>query len=179
MADRLTRDVWIAHGFDVLRNKGHEMLKAEPMAKSLGVSRGSFYWHFPSLGDFHAALLAAWRQQNTENIIAELQELPDPRAQLSTLLQRSIHTPQPLENGMRRWGGTNPEVAAALAQVDQLRTDYVTHLLVGLGVAQDAAQDRAILMTWAFIGRAFAPGFVDQTSENGGHTLSQLFVTTP
>lgn len=177
MTDRLTKETWISHGFDVLRDKGHEALKADTMSKALGVSRGSFYWHFPSLGNYHAALLSAWRVQSTEAIIAELKELPEPRAQFAALIQRAKDTPQPLENAMRRWGGANPAVAEALAEVDQLRMSYLVNLLIGFGLSEETAKDRAIVLTWAFIGRSFAASFVDQTSGGMANALSALLLS--
>jgi len=178
MTERLTRELWIAHGFDVLRDKGHENLKADTMAKALGVSRGSFYWHFPSLGDFHSALLTTWREQNTQAVITQLQQLPNAHSQLAALIQQAIETPQPLENGMRRWGGANADVAAALAQVDEMRRTYLIDLLTGLGIPPDTARDRATLLTWAFIGRAFAPAFAAQTSKQTSTMLSKLLLAT-
>lgn len=176
MTDRLTRKNWIEHGFDVLRYDGHEKLKAEPMAKALGVSRGSFYWHFPSLGDFHEALLSTWRDDNTLDIIAQLEKLPDARAKIACLIQMGIDTPQPLENGMRRWGGVNPEVAGALARVDQIRTTYLVNILIDAGLPEHIAKDRAVLLTWAAIGRAFAPDLVAETSALTGLELSKIMV---
>lgn len=176
MADRLKRRNWIEHGFDVLRYEGHEKLKAEPMAKALGVSRGSFYWHFPSLGDFHEALLTTWRDDNTLDIISQLEKLPNAQAKISTLIQMGIDTPQPLENGMRRWGGVNDGVAAALASVDQIRTTYLTEIMIDTGLPEHIARDRAVLLTWAAIGRAFAPDLVSQTSASIGLELSKVFV---
>lgn len=178
MTDRLTHRSWIEHGFDVLRYEGHEKLKAEPMAKALGVSRGSFYWHFPSLGDFHDALLTTWRDENTLDIISQLEQLPDGQTKIAVLIQMGIDEPQPLENGMRRWGGVNDEVAAALASVDQIRTNYLTELLVDAGLPKDIARDRAVLLTWAAIGRAFAPDLVTETSTTSGQQLSKIFVPT-
>lgn len=177
MSDRLTRDAWITHGFEVLKNKGHEVLKADTMSKALGVSRGSFYWHFPSLGDFHAALLSAWRQQNTETVIAGLKELPEPREQLAELIHQAKNTPQKLENAMRRWGGANSNVACAMEEADQLRLSYLTQLMMSMGLSEQTAKDRAILLTWAFIGRSFAPDFTKQTSDTLARDLSALLLS--
>ena len=180
MKDRLSRKIWIEHGFDVLRYEGHEKLKVEPMAKALGVSRGSFYWHFTSLGDFHEALLATWREENTLDIISQLEKLSGTQARISALIQMGIDTPQPLENGMRRWGGVNNEVGAALVDVDQIRTNYLAKLLIDTGLPEQIARDRAVLLTWAAIGRALAPGLVTQTSTSTGYELSKIFApSTP
>lgn len=173
--DRLTKENWIAHGFDVLRGPGHELLKADVMCKSLGVSRGSFYWHFPSVEHFHNALLDAWREQNTENVIAELQSMSDTDDQLAALLQRAIETPQPLERGMRRWAGANEKVAQALAAVDRTRAEYLTALLISNGLPEQVARDRSVLLTWAFVGCAFATGLLDDLADGFAQNISTLF----
>jgi AcrR family transcriptional regulator len=177
--DRMTKENWIAHGFDVLRGPGHEMLKADVMCKSLGVSRGSFYWHFPSVEHFHTALLDAWREQNTENVIAELQSMSDADDQLAALLQRAIETRQPLERGMRRWAGANEKVAQALAAVDRIRADYLTALLISRGLPEQAARDRSVLLTCAFVGRAFATSLLDDLADGFAQNFSTLFTTRP
>ncbi|WP_371171318.1 TetR/AcrR family transcriptional regulator [Aliiroseovarius sp. 2305UL8-7] len=177
MTERLTKDAWIAHGFDVLRGPGHEMLKADTMCKSLDVSRGSFYWHFSSLKHFQSALLNAWRTQNTEDVIAELQAMSNTDEQLAALLQKTIDTPQPLERGMRRWGGANKDVARALAEVDRIRADYLTALLLEHGLSKSAASDRSVLLTWAFVGRAFATGLLDDLSDGFAVDIATLLET--
>jgi AcrR family transcriptional regulator len=179
MVDKLTPEHWIAHGFDVLRQEGHEGLKADRMAKTLGISRGSFYWHFPSLSDFHTALLQAWSEQITQTVIAELQTLPDGQQQLEELITRSIQTPQDIEIAMRRWGGVDPAVASALRAVDQLRVEYLTGMFSAAGIPLQAAKSRAILMTWAFIGRAFAPSFVAELAGSTAAELSDLMLNAP
>lgn len=178
MTKRLTKNAWIDHGFEVLKNAGHEGLKADLMVKDLGVSRGSFYWHFKSLAEFHADLLTAWRVQKTESVIAELSTLPEGGAQLEELIMRSLSTPQLIEAAMRRWGRVNSDVEAAMRQVDQLRMDYLTSVLMGQGLDGETAKSRAVILIWAFIGRAFAPGFVAQMPEQAAKELGDLFLSS-
>lgn len=79
---------------------------------------------------------------------------------------------------MRRWGGANAHVAAALAQADEMRRTYRANLLMGVGISKDTARDRATLLTWAFIGRAFASAFAAQTSQSTSTALSKLLLAT-
>ncbi len=46
MADQLSAKDWLDQGLKTLAESGYTALKAEPLAKAMGVSRGSFYWHF-------------------------------------------------------------------------------------------------------------------------------------
>ena len=50
MTDQLSADDWISQGLKALAKSGFTALKADPLAKAMGVSRGSFYWHFADLG---------------------------------------------------------------------------------------------------------------------------------
>ena len=57
MADQLSARDWLDQGLKALAKSGFTSLKAEPLAKAMGVSRGSFYWHFADIAAFHAAVL--------------------------------------------------------------------------------------------------------------------------
>lgn len=164
---------------DVLRREGHGGLKADRLAKALNVTRGSFYWHFNSLKDFHTALLDTWRQDVTEAAITELSELPENRTQLTTLLSRSLKAPQDAEAAMRSWALVDPLVAQALIEVDNLRVGYLTELFVGEGISLEIAKSRAIVLCWAAAGHAMAPTFTDQLAEQSAEDLSTLFLKTP
>src|SRR5882724_4708075 len=57
MADQLSAKDWLDQGLKALARDGFTALKAEPLAKALGVSRGSFYWHFADVEAFHGATI--------------------------------------------------------------------------------------------------------------------------
>lgn len=178
MSNRLKKDDWLAYALDVLRQKGHESLKAEPMARALCVSRGSFYWHFPSLSDFHAAVLDLWRTSITEAVIAELKALPKEEEQLEVLLERALDTPQDLEVAVRRWAGVDAAAADAIAKVDEIRAQFLETLFKAHGVNAGEAKSRAALLTWAFIGRAFAPQFTRELPGSAAADLSAVLLTS-
>ena len=70
MTKRLSAQDWIDFALKTLAREGFQALKADVLAKQLGVSRGSFYWHFADIGAYHAAVLTRWREIATEQIIA-------------------------------------------------------------------------------------------------------------
>ena len=178
MSDRLSKDIWIKHGFDVLRIEGPQGLKADRMVKALGVSRGSFYWHFKSLSDFHDQLLMAWQTQITEAVITELKAMPEGHNQLVALFERILNTPQPLEAAMRIWAHSNSKVRTAIGRVDALRIGYMADVMVKAGVDRDHAQTRAVALGWACVGRAMLPEYVDQIDPDTVHSLGHIFLNT-
>ena len=54
----------------------------------MGVSRGSFYWHFADIGAFHAAILKHWREVAAEQIIADLEAAAGHADPMPLLLRR-------------------------------------------------------------------------------------------
>ncbi len=54
----------------------------------MGVSRGSFYWHFADIAAFHAAILAHWREVAAEQIIANVEAASKDDNPLALLLRR-------------------------------------------------------------------------------------------
>src|SRR5579883_2713534 len=88
MTDQLSAQDWIDQGLKTLATRGFGALKAEPLAKAMGVSRGSFYWHFADIGAFHAAILKAWREVAAEAIIADVEAPKGNGEPLILLLQR-------------------------------------------------------------------------------------------
>lgn len=153
---RLRKDDWIAHGFEVLKSDGHSGLKADRMVRALGVSRGSFYWHFADIADFHTQVLTAWRETITEAVIADLKALPEGADPLRELIARVLGQPQTLERAVRLWAGADRAVAEAVADVDRLRIGYVAGHLRSLGLAEATALGRAVFLSRAYTGHALS-----------------------
>ena len=62
---RLNREKWLEESLIVLADAGNEMLTIEVLCERLGMSRGSFYWHFKDRQDFLIAIIEYWEQQST------------------------------------------------------------------------------------------------------------------
>src|SRR6478609_3585748 len=88
MTDQLSAKDWLDQGLKTLAESGFTALKADPLAKAMGVSRGSFYWHFADIAAFHAALLKRWREIAAEQIIADVEA--DSDEPLKALLRRTF-----------------------------------------------------------------------------------------
>ena len=156
---RLSKNAWLRHGLLTLAGEGHHGLKVGAMAAGLGVSRGSFYWHFADIDDFRTQLLAAWRQATTDQVIRDLDaRATGPNAQkgggLQLLLQRSMRPGRGLERAVRAWAAEEPQAAAAIAGVDSRRLARVEALLTDAGVPADRAGPRAAVLYWASLGQS-------------------------
>lgn len=148
-AQRQTVDSWIRAGFRALSVGGVQAIKAERLARDLGVSKGSFYWHFKDVPTLARAMIAHWEESATHGIIAAGVEIGGgPRAQLEMLVEvlasdKSHPYGGPAaEPAIRQWGRQEAWVAHAVTQVDAARLGYVEGLMDAAGVDQPAVAAR-------------------------------------
>jgi AcrR family transcriptional regulator len=156
MTTRLTARDWIDFGLTTLAREGSDVLKADVLARKLGVSRGSFYWHFADLGAFHARVIAHWKQVATEAIIADIERYRSHGERLDALLRHAFGEGAAIEIRLRAWGETNAAAARALADVDHRRRRYIEQLLVAAGLAPALAATRTQILYWTYLGAALS-----------------------
>lgn len=154
MTEQLTADDWIQQGLKALAKSGFTALKADPLARAMGVSRGSFYWHFADLAAFHAAVLKRWREIAAEQIIADVEAADD--EPLKALLRRSFGARLDLERAVRNWAAFDAAAQGAVRAIDRRRIDYIEQLLTKRGLAPATAQARAQILYWTFLGFALS-----------------------
>jgi AcrR family transcriptional regulator len=154
MTEQLSADDWINQGLKALAKSGFTALKADPLAKAMDVSRGSFYWHFADLGAFHAAILKRWREIAAERIIADVEA--DADEPLTALLRRTFGARLELERAVRNWAAFDTAAQGAVRAIDRRRLDYIETLLEKRGLAPPIAQARAQILYWTFLGFALS-----------------------
>ena len=152
---RLTKEDWLAAGFRALAKDGPAALRAEALARGLGTTKGSFYWHFAGVPAFKAAMLALWQQKVASEIIEIVLAEPDPMQRLHVMAREAVRPPpdefggRATEPAMRAWALVDADVMAALVLLDQQRLAFLEQLLLGIG-QEDAAL--AQVMYAAYLG---------------------------
>jgi len=137
---RLSREDWVRAGFRALCAQGVSALKAEPLARQLGTTKGSFYWHFPDVPGFKAAMLAHWEQQAFTQVVTYLEAEPSLSKRLRRLGQSVGIGLGPdyggvaVEASIRAWARSDTLVNAAVLRVDAQRLGYLSDLLDGNGL---------------------------------------------
>lgn len=156
---RLTRDNWITGAFELLATGGIGDVRVEPLARRLGVTKGSFYHHFADRQALLDALLAAWVKIDTDRIIelvgADADPVGDPIASLRQLAELTVGTRTDfdgVETAIREWGASDAGAAAQCNEVDGRRLAYVQDLLVAAGVDDATAAGRAQVLYRVIIG---------------------------
>ena len=133
---RLRRHNWLDKGLAALGEAGHGALQAEPLARRLGTTKGSFYWHFADLPAFHAAILDRWEQDASAALDAALADEAGEVARLRRFGQVIADKPggTDVEPAIRAWALGMPKAAEAVARVDATRLSYLSGLLDDLGI---------------------------------------------
>nr|WP_135500937.1 TetR/AcrR family transcriptional regulator [Roseovarius aestuariivivens] len=134
MAQRSTRlgpHDWLAAGRSALCDAGPSALKAEPLAVRLGVSKGSFYWHFRDVPAFQDILLSEWE---TDAVSRAARTDGTPVAQLRALAQ-DLADPDPTDRAVRSWAQGHDGARAAVERVDTARITLLHELLRETGIA--------------------------------------------
>src|SRR5882757_532145 len=80
---RTPRSTWIEAGLRALAAGGPDAVRIEPLAKSLGVTRGGFYWHFEDRDALLSEMLDTWERAATDEVIERVERQGgDARAKL-------------------------------------------------------------------------------------------------
>lgn len=142
----------MAAALEALRKGGAGEVRIERLAARLGITKGSFYWHFGSRVELLDAVLEYWAREMTD---AEFERIQAMRAALPERLQALAH--DVLVKGMgrydpaiRAWARTDRRVAAAVGQVDRRRVHALTDFFEEAGFSAAAARTRARLF-YAFL----------------------------
>ncbi len=153
-SDRLSKDDWVTAGLTALAASGVQSVKADVLAKALGVSRGSFYWHFADVADFHVALLAAWEETATREIIGAVErDGGEAEAKLHRLARLVFAYGGRLERQIRAWAAQSPLAEEAQDRVDRQRIAYVAALMSEAGFTAEMAAFRARVTYLALLGQ--------------------------
>ncbi|MDG4647460.1 TetR family transcriptional regulator [Roseibacterium sp. SDUM158017] len=150
---RLEKADWLDFALGQLAEKGHGALKAQTLAADLGVTRGSFYWHFEDLDAFRRDLIAHWTDRTTAELLRAAVREGDAASQLDGLMRRAFRSGAGLERAVRAWATTDAHVAECVAAVDWRRLRFAEQVLAALGVAEAEVGARARMLYWSAVGR--------------------------
>lgn len=132
------RQKWIECGFDILSESGHENITIEELSGRMGISRGSFFYHFKNRDGFICAMMDQW-MSDTEAIIRGLdtsggfEECYDKVTEGVTLLNSDR------ELRIRRWAGSEPLVQEYAARVDAMRIESFCGIFARLGLEPEVS----------------------------------------
>ena len=158
-AARLKRDDWLDAAFNAAVEHGFDGVRVLVLADTLGVTRGSFYWHFKDHADLITALLGRWRAGEAKsNLQMQQPNSTDPVKDLEILLDAALaHGGADLSNmrfelALRGLGRRDAAVAAMLLEVDQARMALFAGKFARIAPDAKTATDLAALFYLAIVG---------------------------
>jgi AcrR family transcriptional regulator len=152
---RLTADDWADAALAAIGAGGLTAVAVEPIAASLGATKGSFYWHFANRDALVTAALARWEERSTDAVIESLRDEPDPAQRLRLLVHRVLaHAGRDRLEVNLLAAADHPLVEPVLRRVTQRRMEYVISLFRAVGLPPGEARRRGLLAYTVHIGQA-------------------------
>lgn len=148
----LTPEAWIVAATEVLIDRGIDAVRVDVLAKALDVTRGSFYWHFKDRETLLVAVLNAWRDAATEQVIQRFEgQHAEAQALIVELISlpfrgRSAQRAARVELAIRAWARRDALARQAVDEVDARRLSYIAQCFSALGFPIGEARARAFIL---------------------------------
>jgi AcrR family transcriptional regulator len=136
----LGRGDWVAVALGILADEGIEAVRITRLAVDLGVTRGSFYWHFKDRDDLLAALIAAWEARNTKVL-----------AMFEIWMTDEPFAPK-LDAAMRDWARRDPAARRVVERADETRLKAIARAFERAGFDKTEAFIRARILYFTQVG---------------------------
>jgi AcrR family transcriptional regulator len=149
----LTRADWTRVALEAVgRGGGVHAIAVDRLAKQLGATRGSFYWHFKDREELVRATLDLWEREHTTELIPEALAIEDPVERLRALFRMVYEQPvDPVEVALASTAD-DPLVGPAVARVTRLRVRFLRDIFTELGLDEAEADARAWLAYAFYVG---------------------------
>ena len=151
----LGRADWLRTALLCLIKDGIDSVQITRLATSLGVSRGSFYWHFKSRQELLDGLMNEWSAVNGQNITQVLDHADSlDRGVLSffAVWTNPDNFSSPLEQAVRDWARLDKRVLKVVRSEDTNRISVIAALFERFGYVPQEATVRARILYFAQVG---------------------------
>jgi AcrR family transcriptional regulator len=150
---RLSADDWAQAALDLIAEQGVAAVAVEPLARRLNVTKGSFYWHFPTRDALLQAALQRWETFELETVFGSLEAVRDPRERLRALFRVVGHEvlPHKIYSELLKVLD-NPLVQPVIERISTRRLEYLVASFRQAGMSRTDSQHRARLTYAAYVG---------------------------
>lgn len=151
-----SEDLWLDGAHALLVEHGVDAVKILPLAKRLGVSRTSFYWHFTDRDALLQALIGRWRRKNTENLVAQAERYAETICEaifnvFDCWLDDRLFDAR-LDFAIRSWAQGAPELQSVVDAADTRRIAALTAMFARFGYSDAEARTRGRTAYYTQIG---------------------------
>ena len=150
---KLSAADWELHALEMIGEQGVRAFAVEPLARRMGITKGSFYWHFPNREALLDQALASWEKHDVRNLNASLGAIEDPRERLKSFFRRVGRERLTHQVFSALCEATDhPQVEPVLERVASRRMRHIAKAFEELGLASDDADHRARLTYSVYLG---------------------------
>ncbi|MGV9661959.1 TetR/AcrR family transcriptional regulator [Nocardia niigatensis] len=151
---RLSYEDWIDGALALLAREGVTAIKIPRLCAELGVTKGSFYWHFDDVEQLMEAMADRWCAVQSDAIraLGTIDSIPvEQRIEkmASLLIDQSTWI---VEAAVREWARNDEKVAGAVQALERKVFEVVQHTMLELGFDDAQARLRAGAMVYLGIG---------------------------
>jgi AcrR family transcriptional regulator len=142
---RLDRNAWLVQALKILSREGLAGVRVEKLARSLHVTKGSFYWHFKDRDDLFSGMLDYWADVLTDDVFKEVLACRgNAKRRLLKLMEVIEETrADRFEFAIRSWASHDKTVARKVRKVDEQRLGFIKGLFKETGFLEAEADARA------------------------------------
>jgi AcrR family transcriptional regulator len=149
----LTASDWAEAALQLIAEQGLRALTVSTLAARLGVTKGSFYWHFHGRSELLAAALARWEQRATTETMRGLDAVQDDRRRLELILDAASQPPRSRSlYAALAEAAEDPVVRRVLNRVASARIAYLEGCYRNLGFTAAQARSRSVFAYAAYRG---------------------------
>ena len=150
---RLTAADWELAALETLARAGLGAITVESLARTLGVTKGSFYWHFATREALIKSAVDRWEQRDEEEVLTRVEPIAEPRERLRELFRRVSHEAQShVIYAALLQASDHPLVQPVIERISRRRLDLLTLAYRQAGFDRRAAGHRARLAYTAYTG---------------------------
>jgi AcrR family transcriptional regulator len=168
----LLPDNWLRAAENRLAQHGIESVRVEVLARDLGVSKGSFYWHFRDRSELLDKLLARWEESEIAWLDAEGTAAAASR--WANFIARTANAGRMrLEVALRDWARSDERVSSRVAAIEKRKSRLIADILREIGFSHSAAD------SWSQTVELICLGWLDRStrespSEHNARNLGEL-----
>ena len=139
-----SREDWVDAAWRLLGEAGVDGVRVEALARKLGVTKGSFYWHFKNRQALIDALFDRWFGLREESREEFLRDNPTPQERLWKVIERGItRGTRGQAAALRLWAQHHPEAGGRITEADSHRRKFFKEQFLALGLDDYTAEIRA------------------------------------
>ena len=152
---QLQRFDWLQTALEIFVAEGIDAVRITRLADDLGVTRGSFYWHFQNREDLINSLVSYWKDKNTAAITESMTQaasLADGIFRFfETCIDATLFDPR-LDLALREWARRSKSIHALVQSADQARIDALCDFYQRFDYPMPQALIRARVLYYSQIG---------------------------